>query len=172
MMIGKRKMPEFRKRDGKWTHYFIGVIIILFSVMFFLSMFSERKTFLDWICLPGAPIMGVGMIILAIVVFGAGASVHKEKRSWFNDAVKAQATILKREIVDTDPQYASYYGHPVRYWDLQLEAIPNQLKVQPKTTSVLVSVSEYQYEKYEGRTAVTIYYSPKDPFVFLLEDEV
>jgi hypothetical protein len=79
---------------------------------------------------------------------------------------------MKREIVDTDPGYASYYGHPDRYWHLQLEAIPDQLEVKPKTTSVLVSITEYQYKKYEGKTSVTIYYSPNDPFVFLLEDEV
>jgi hypothetical protein len=111
MMTAERKMPEFRKHDGKWTHYFIGIILISFSVMFFLSMFSEHKTFLDWICLPGAPIMGVGMIILAIVTFGMGTS----------DV--AQTTIVKREKVDNDPGYASYYGHPDTYWYLKLEMI-------------------------------------------------
>jgi hypothetical protein len=172
-MEASRKTPSFYGKDQPLTLYLGGVFALLLGLCLFAGIVSPKNSFLDYSfgCLVGP--FTVFLIIVGVVfMFHEGSSTHKDRISWFNTAVTAQTTIVKREIVDTDPEYASYYGHPDRYWHLQLEAIPDQLKVQPKTTSVLVSVSEYRYKWYEGRTSVTIYYSPVDPFVFLLEDEV
>jgi hypothetical protein len=146
----------------------IGWLLLFFGVSNFPKIIFIGIGFLKAFCL----VLGAALILFGFTALGEGISSYKAQRSWFGSAHKAQTDIAQREEVDNNTDYARYYGEPFTYWYLKIKPIPEQLAVHPSTTLVSVSIKESQYKDYEGKSTVTIFYSPIDPFIFLLEDEV
>ena len=79
-----------------------------------------------------------------------------------------QTIIAERKINSHEEEYGIW----VDGWSLGLAIIPSQLVVNPNGSIVSVSVSKARYNKYANKGVVRVYYSMKNPFEFLLEDEV
>jgi hypothetical protein len=170
-----RKLPNFY---GKEMHDASGVFLLMVGFgCLWISTAVVRNSLSDSLSCVMIILFGLSMIVVAITFFAMGTSHHKEKNAWFENASTAQTTIMDRQEIENDPRdidYANAYGYymPSKYWYLTLKLVPSQLAIAPKEKVVSVGIDESQYKKYAGRTSVTIYYSPADPFVFLLEDEM
>lgn len=173
-----RKVPSSGYGKGNVaTSFSPGIIMVLIGwFWFFAGPPNSEGIYPDPVWIGFIRVLGViigpVLTLFGFTALGEGISIYKAKRSWFGSAHKAQTDIVRREEVDNNTDYARYYGEPSTYWYLKLKPIPEQLAVQPNTMLVSVSIRESQYKKYEGRSSVAIYYSPIDPFVFLLEDEI
>ena len=175
-------MGDFRRvpssgygRGDVVTSFTPGIILIVIGWVL-VSLGSPNSSSIDFAEIgflrSFSLIVGVALVIFGFIGLGEGISLYKAKRSWFAMAVTAQTIIVEREEVDNKSPDSYMRGEPSTYWYLRLRPIPAQSAVQPKAAIVSVSLRESQYKNYGGKASVTIYYSPKDPFIILLEDEV
>lgn len=146
----------------------MGWVLVRLGIPVSSSFYFEEIGFLRISCL----IIGPTLIMFGFVGLGEGISKYKIQSSWFSTTLKARTDIVQCEEVDNSENYSHQYDVPMTDWYLRLKPIPEQLAAMPDTTLVSVSIRESQYRDYQGKTSVIIFYSPVDPFVFLLEDEL
>lgn len=147
----------------------LGTFAFLFALPLTISiLFANNVDRLHWF---GSGIfLLVDLILFVVFLFAFSRTVYwlRQKRLWTKISASAQTTIVERKRKGG----AEQSGHRVGGWSLGLATIPPQLAVTPNESMVWVGITEAQYEKYAKRSTVRIQYSVKDPFVFLLEDEV
>jgi hypothetical protein len=169
-MSAERRIPNFHIRMIGPPNYFR---ISLFAFLFFLPLsasiiLGKPETLWDWLgfCL----FLLVDLILFVVIVYSIRLIVPLlgQKKAWLKASTSAQTTIADRKMNIHEEEY----GYWVDGWSLGLAMIPPQLVVEPEESVVWVSVSKALYNKYANKSSVRIHYSTKNPFEFLLENEV
>ncbi len=181
-MAVSRTKPQFGKikslaslpkldNDSKGCCWMPFIIIIgYFILMSIARVITDDATRLDKIICLGTVLIFVVITIVAIVqqipVWKARAA---EKRAWIKACIVVPVSIVARReggIWDDDFRYQSYPPS----LDLQLSS--DQKKVAPNEIIVTVNVDQITYNRLKRSSTVRIYYSPLDPFTFMLENEL
>lgn len=172
-MSAERRIPEFQYHLIAPPNYFrIGLIAILFSLPLSISIiFANNKTVFDWLGFLLFFLVDLFLFVVTIRSVCQIVPLLKQKRAWLKASAPAQTAIVERKMNFHDHPYDQNGGW-VDGWSLGLAMIPSQLAVNPTGSIVWVSVSKTRYNKYANKGVVRVYYSMKNPFEFLLEDEV
>lgn len=180
-MAAYRKVPGFYGKDRPLTSRLAGTLSLLLGLALLIGLLnglfvSSKTTLSEWLGWLVAGLFGILfcgiLIVTGNTLLSEGAFNQNARRVWFRTAETAQTTIVELVELQQDSSYAAYYGRPDTDWYMHLKMIPAQCAQRPEETLVSVGISGRQYEKYTGQDTVTIHYSPADPFIFLLEDEV
>src|SRR5512140_2734601 len=164
----QRRYPEFHRMDGPFFVR-LGVLAFLFALPLTISIFfADNTAFLHWFGSVIFLLVDLVLFIVFLFAFSRTVSWLRQKRMWIKTSASAQTTIVERKRKGDVEQS----GYRAGGWSLGLAVIPPQSTVTPKESLVWVDITEAQYEKYARGSTVRIQYAVKDPFVFLLEDEV
>jgi len=172
-MSAERRSPEFQYHlIGPPNYFRIGLIAFLFSLPLSISIiFANNTTLFDWL---GFLLFSLVDLFLFVVIIRSVCHIVpllRQKRAWLKASASAQTAIVERKMNFHDHPY-DQNGVWVDGWSLGLAIIPSQLVVNPNGSIVSVSVSKARYNKYANKGVVRVYYSMKNPFEFLLEDEI
>lgn len=167
-MKGARKPPDFYPAESFQT-ISAGMLSILLGLAFLIGpMFLNRKGFTDLLNCLGISFIVLLAFALGFLLISMGIMKENKKREWLKTTASATASIVgcnKEDAWDLN------YLDTIRWvldivMDISLETeVPNSISAE-------VYITESQFKKYINRKSVNIYYSKKDPFEFLLEDEL
>jgi hypothetical protein len=169
-MSAERRIPNFHIcMIGPPNYFRIGLIAFLSSLPLSISiLFANNKTLVDW--LGFLVLFLVDLILFVVIIYSIRYLVPLlwQKSAWLKASTSVQTTIDDRKMNFHEEEYGDW----VDGWSLGLAMIPPQLAVEPKESIVWVSVSKVLYNRYANKSSVHIHYSKKNPFEFLLNDEV
>jgi hypothetical protein len=155
--------PEAKLISGSGIFFLLPVVLLNLCILNF-----DRKTFLDWIGILAALIIGLCLMMIPIIMIMIGFSKFEENREWLKTTSTALTTIVEREEISNVDEY----GVLMFDWRLGLKMLPSQTTICPGESIVWMYVSKSLYKKYANKEIVCVYYSPETPLTFLLKDEL
>jgi len=147
------------------------LVIYLLARVLFRGGDPESVNWYFWI-LPLLTILVTPLVyvVSVAVYFIGGFSVTLPRRRWLKNAAPATARIVdKRMRTETE----SYYDHSEDFYtpEVKLKYVPTLATHNSGEKVLWASIRHSEYEKYEIGDMVNIFYSIKDPILFLIEGE-
>ena len=147
------------------------LVIYLLARVLFRGGDPESVHWYFWI-LPLLTILVIPLVyvVSVAVYFIGGFSVTLPRRRWLKKAAPTTARIVDKRM-RTETEY--YYDHSEDFYipEVKLKHVPTLATHNSVEQVLWASIRHSEYEKHEIGDMVNIFYSIKDPMLFLIEGE-